>query len=161
MSAAMSARVFVGNLNPKTTKTQIASFLSRAGRVMSVMLPTDRDTGRPRGFAFVDFAEREAAEMALEICDGLDLDGHAVRLSWARERDGGGDRLRGSDDRRDWPARDDEEDAGGYGGRVPTGSRRFGERFEDDDEEDARRRRRHGKHGSDRKRGRGTRRVIE
>ena len=53
---------------------------------MSVTIPTDRDTGRPRGFAFVEFSDRErrGGDRAL---DGQELEGYAVRLSWARERE--------------------------------------------------------------------------
>jgi RNA recognition motif-containing protein len=130
---------------------------------MAVVLPTDRATGRPRGFAFVEFADREGAELALETCDGRELDGHAVRLSWARERDEVGEERarRGPKWRNPAIALDDEEAPAAYGGREPSGSRRDREGADDEEDQGGRRRRHHGKHGSDRKRGRGTRRVIE
>lgn len=158
----MSAKLFVGNLNPQTSKSRLASFLSSAGRVMSVVLPTDRGTGLPRGFAFVEFAEREGAEMAIQTCDGQELDGQSVRLSWARERDEArGERPRRAPRWRDSSQLVDGEDSpASYGDREPSGSSRDRDRADDDENGEARRRR-HGKHGSDRKRGRGTCRVIE
>jgi len=159
----MSAKIFVGNLNPRTTRSQLADFFSGAGRVMSVTLPTDRETGRPRGFAFVEFSDRESAQEAMDDLEGRELEGHSLRLSWAREReelsDGRhpGRAARGGSET--LPFGDEEELSGG---RLHRDPRRSGfDRDRDDDADGSRRLRRRGKHGSDRKRGRGTRRVIE
>lgn len=156
----MGAKLFVANLNPRTTRSELASFLSAAGRVMSVTIPTDRVTNRPRGFAFVEFSDRATAEAALDLCDGRELAGHALRLSWARERD------EAEGDGRRRPARrfgkgveEDDYDPDVLSSRGPRGSSRDRDRRDDLGAE--RRPRRHGKHGSDRKRGRGTRRLID
>lgn len=150
----MGAKLFVGNLNPDTTKAGLADFLGPAGRLVSLTIPTERDTGRPRGFAFVEFAERSDAETAIASFDGSELDGHAVRLSWARERDEVG--AESARKRRSFESYEDELDR-----PEPGGRRRERDRFDDEDARRSRRRRHHGKHGSDRKRGRGTRRLID
>lgn len=153
----MSAKIFVGNLPPRTTRSELVQFFSTVGRVVSISIPTDRETGEPRGFCFVEFADRESAEEAFSACDGRELRGNELRLSWARE---GGERstARRARWRRDWDGSADEDDVEERGGRGHrTGSGRgddYGERRRDE-------RRRHGKHGSDRKRRSGTRRVIE
>ena len=83
---AIAAKVFVGNLSFRTTKEELTSLLSEAGAVVDVFLPTDRATGKPRGFAFVEFgSEGEAAE-AIRRFHGRDVGGRALRLNMADER---------------------------------------------------------------------------
>lgn len=152
----MGAKIFVGNLSPRTTKSEIARFFSAAGRVASVSLPVDRETGEPRGFCFVEFADRDSAEEAFSVCDGRELNGRPIRVSWARE-EGEGSTVRRAKWRRAWEESLEEEESDDRGfddsrrGLGPTDhyAGRQG------------RRRRHGKHGSDRMRHSGTRRVIE
>ena len=153
----MGAKLFVGNLNPTTSKQQLTEFFTAAGRVASVMIPVDRDTGKPRGFCFVEFADRDAAEQAFAVCDGRELEGRKVRLSWAREIPN--DRGRRSPDTK-WSQGDQPND------RMPDDRRRDRDRYEANDDAyygGPRRRRtgRHGRHGSDRKRNSGTRRRID
>lgn len=82
----ISNRIFVGNLSYETTQDQLSTLFSEAGDVSEVFLPSDRMTGRPRGFAFVEFADASAAEEAIEKFDGYDLGGRALRVNLAEER---------------------------------------------------------------------------
>lgn len=153
----MGAKIFVGNLHPRTTKSELARFFEVAGRVASISIPVDRQTGRPRGFCFVEYAERESVDEAFSLCDGRELNGNRLRLSLARERRS---RRAGRDtDRR--PRSDDSFAENGLEGR--TLARDWGASEGDSDYSERRRgkRRRQGKHGRDRKHRTGTRRVIE
>lgn len=85
-----SSKVFVGNLNFATTKDELATAFSEVGEVVDVHIPSDRETGRPRGFAFVQFASADAASEAIVKFDGQELGGRPLRVSEARERQGGG-----------------------------------------------------------------------
>jgi cold-inducible RNA-binding protein len=85
-----SSKVFVGNLNFATTKDELSTVFSQVGEVVDVHIPADRETGRPRGFAFVEFASAEAAGEAVTRFDGHELGGRPLRVSEARERQGGG-----------------------------------------------------------------------
>lgn len=78
--------VFVGNLNFNTTDKQLRDAMSEAGRVVDVHIPTDRESGRPRGFAFVKFSEPGEAAAAVERLDGQELAGRPLRVSPAQER---------------------------------------------------------------------------
>jgi RNA recognition motif-containing protein len=78
--------VFVGNVSFGTTEEQLRHIFSQAAEVVSLSVPTDRMTGRPRGFAFVEFATDEQAEAAIEKFDGSDLDGRRLRVNKAEER---------------------------------------------------------------------------
>lgn len=94
--------MFVGNLSFDTTDVELRELFSQAGQVVSVSMPTDRETGRPRGFGFVEFASEQDAEAAITKLDGHELAGRALRVSEASERAprgapgaGGGDRTPG------------------------------------------------------------------
>jgi cold-inducible RNA-binding protein len=76
----------VGNLPYNTTEQQLESFLGAAGDVVSVALPIDRATGRPRGFAFVEFGSEEAATQAISKFDGQDFEGRPLRVNMAEDR---------------------------------------------------------------------------
>ena len=82
----MAKKVFVGGLNFKTTDEQVQELFSGAGSVQSVVVPTDRETGRKRGFAFVEFATDEEAEKAVQQFNGYELDGRALRVNAAEDR---------------------------------------------------------------------------
>lgn len=82
----MGSKLFVGNLNFKTTADEIRDLFSQAGAIREVFLPTDRMTGRPRGFAFVDFENAEDAVKATEKFNGMDLGGRALRVNEAEEQ---------------------------------------------------------------------------
>jgi cold-inducible RNA-binding protein len=89
----VGTKLYVGNLNYNTTEDLLREAFSRNGReVTSVSIVMDRETGRSRGFAFVEFSTSEAAQQALQELDGQDLDGRMLRINEAREREsrGGG-----------------------------------------------------------------------
>ena len=86
----MSKKLYVGNLPFNTTEDELRGVFERHGSVDSVSVITDRETGRPRGFAFVEMAEASAAEDAIRALDGSDLGGRNVRVNEAQDRRGGG-----------------------------------------------------------------------
>ena len=86
----MSSKVFVGNLAFKTTRDEVQTLFSQAGAIKDVFLPTDRESGRPRGFAFVEFESDEDAAKAIEKFNGYELGGRPLRVNAAEERPRGG-----------------------------------------------------------------------
>src|SRR6476469_2355489 len=96
----MAAKVFVGNLDFNTTKAEVQNLFSQIGEIKDVFLPMDRESGRPRGFAFVEFASDEDAAKAIEKFNGYELSGRALRVNAAEDRPraggGGGGRPRQS-----------------------------------------------------------------
>lgn len=91
----MGNRLFVGNLSFGTTQATIEAAFGAVGEVREVALPTDRETGRPRGFAFVTMADAQAAQNAISQLNGSELDGRQIRVDEAQERSGGGGGFRG------------------------------------------------------------------
>jgi cold-inducible RNA-binding protein len=83
---AIPAKVFVGNLSFQTTKERLQEFLASAGNILEVAIPTDRESGRPRGFAFVEFASDAEAAAAIQQFNGQELDGRALRVNSAEDR---------------------------------------------------------------------------
>jgi RNA recognition motif-containing protein len=79
-------KLFVGNLPFSATEIEIRDMFTRFGNVTDFYLPLDRDSGRPRGFAFVTFDSRESGETAIKELDGSDFGGRALRISEAEER---------------------------------------------------------------------------
>jgi cold-inducible RNA-binding protein len=86
----VGTRLFVGNLSFGTTQQLIEETFAAAGEVREVALPTDRETGRPRGFAFVTMADEQSAQNAISQLNGTELDGRQIRVDVAQERQGGG-----------------------------------------------------------------------
>jgi RNA recognition motif-containing protein len=83
-------RLYVGNLSFNTTEPTLrAAFEADGRKVVEVKIVTDRDTGQPRGFAFVEMASPADAEAAISALDGRELDGRTLRVNEAREREGG------------------------------------------------------------------------
>lgn len=82
----ITKKVFVGNLNFRTTKEELEGLFAQVGQLADVFLPVDRDTGRPRGFAFVEFAEESDAEAAIERFNGHELGGRPLRVNSAEEK---------------------------------------------------------------------------
>ncbi|MEW6208236.1 MAG: RNA-binding protein [Acidobacteriota bacterium] len=78
-------RIFVGNLSYQTTEDQLADLFSQVGAVESATIITDRETGRSRGFAFVEM-DPDAAVQAIERFNGYDLNGRAINVNEARPR---------------------------------------------------------------------------
>jgi RNA recognition motif-containing protein len=83
----MAQRLYVGNLPYTVTEDQLRELFAPHGEVVSVSVVMDRDSGRPRGFAFVEMADGAAAIQAL---DGQDFGGRSLRVNEAREREAGG-----------------------------------------------------------------------
>jgi RNA recognition motif-containing protein len=96
----MGKKIFVGNLSFETTSADLESLFSQVGTCESVSVVTDRETGRSRGFGFVEMNSVEEAEKAIAALNGRELQGRALNVSEARERSGGGERTRGFSDRR-------------------------------------------------------------
>jgi RNA recognition motif-containing protein len=82
--------LFVGNLSFNTSQETIEATFSALGEVREVALPTDRETGRPRGFAFVTMADAQAAQNAIAELNGREIDGRQIRVDESQERSGGG-----------------------------------------------------------------------
>ncbi len=88
----MQQTIFVGNLPFSTTEAEIHNLFSQYGTVLSVKLIADRETGRPRGFGFVEMEDAEAT-VAIENLNEMDFNGRPLRVNKAQERaprEGGG-----------------------------------------------------------------------
>jgi cold-inducible RNA-binding protein len=81
----MGSKLYVGNLSYGTSDESIEALFGQYGEVVSVNLITDRDTGRPKGFGFVEMATPEAAEAARMAVNGTELDGRALKVDIAKE----------------------------------------------------------------------------
>ena len=84
-------KIYVGNLPFSATESEIRDLFAQHGTVESVSLITDRDTGRPRGFGFVEMSRADASR-AIQNLNGKDLGGRPLRVNEAQERSGGGGR---------------------------------------------------------------------
>jgi RNA recognition motif-containing protein len=82
----MGSKVFVGNLDYNTRKEEVQGLFAQVGEIRDVFLPTDRETGRPRGFAFVEYANDEDAAKAIEKFNGYQMGGRALRVNAAEDR---------------------------------------------------------------------------
>jgi cold-inducible RNA-binding protein len=80
-------RLYVGNLSFHTTEDQLHALFANYGQLDSVSLVTDRDTGRSRGFAFVEVADDGAAERAITELNGQDVDGRNLTVNEARPKE--------------------------------------------------------------------------
>ena len=102
----MPVRLFVGNLPYETSEAELRQHFAAVGQLSHVFIPVDRETGRPRGFAFVEFAERPHAEAAINRLNAQPFKGRPLSVSEARARE--------------------DRPAGGTGYRPPMGSRPSG-----------------------------------
>jgi cold-inducible RNA-binding protein len=82
----MSKRIFVGNLSYQTTENDLTALFEQAGEVESASIITDRDSGRSKGFAFVEM-DTEAADKAITQFNGVELNGRALTVNEARPRE--------------------------------------------------------------------------
>ena len=111
----MSTKLYVGNLAFQTTSQELEQLFGQAGTVQSASVVEDRDTGRSRGFAFVEMATQEEATSAIEQFNGKEVGGRALKVNEAKPREnrsGGG---RGFSDNRG---------GGGYRGNGGGGGHR-------------------------------------
>ena len=86
----MTKNLYVGNMSYDTTQGRLVELFEAHGQVSSVNIITDRDTGRPRGFAFVEMATDEAAQAAITALDGQQVDGRSLKVNPAKPRNSGG-----------------------------------------------------------------------
>jgi len=108
----LAVRLFVGNLSYATTEADLRTYFATVAPPSQVVLPVDRETGRPRGFAFVEFLDRAQAEQAIQKFNGQPFNGRPLAVSEARARE---DRGPGG-----------PRPGGGFGGPRPTGGGGFG-----------------------------------
>lgn len=94
--------IFVGNLSYQTTQDDLQAAFAAYGSVERVNIVTDRDTGQPRGFAFVEMTDPQGAQAAISQLNGADLHGRTLNVNEARPKPTGGQ--------------------GGYGGERRSGS---------------------------------------
>ncbi|MBN1885691.1 MAG: RNA-binding protein [Candidatus Krumholzibacteriota bacterium] len=90
-------KIYVGNLSYTTNEDSVREVFTAHGEVSEVALPTDRDTGRPRGFGFVTMPNDDEGRNAIEALNGTELDGRTLTVNEARPRrdsGGGGSRNR-------------------------------------------------------------------
>jgi len=134
----MASKVFVGNLDFNTTRDEVEALFAQVGTVRDVFLPTDRESGRPRGFAFVEFESDDDAAKAIEKFNGHDLGGRSLRVNAAEDRPpraggaggggrsfgGGGGAGRGGGGGGSYGGGGGGGGAYGGGGGKPKGSRR-------------------------------------
>ncbi|MGF1589864.1 MAG: RNA recognition motif domain-containing protein [Pleurocapsa sp.] len=82
--------IYVGNLNYEVTKEDLTTVFEEYGTVSRVSLPSDRETGRPRGFGFVEMSSDEEEAKAIESLDGAEWMGRELRVNKARPRENNG-----------------------------------------------------------------------
>ena len=86
----MSKKLYVGNLSFSSTEEDLRTAFESHGGVDSVNVITDRETGRSRGFAFVEMDDASAADDAMRALDGSDLGGRTLKVNEAKDRERGG-----------------------------------------------------------------------
>src|SRR5215813_12433876 len=91
----MPVRLFVGNLPYDASEDEIRSHFATAGNLTSVFIPVDRETGRKRGFAFVEFNDAAAAQEAIRLFNNQPFKGRPLAVNEARAREAGGGRPAG------------------------------------------------------------------
>lgn len=106
----MAMKLYVGNLSFQTSSEELQQLFAQAGTVESASVVEDRDTGRSRGFGFVEMASKEEGEKAIQQFNGTDLNGRNLTVNEARPREDRGNRGGGGGGGR-----------GGYGGNRGGG----------------------------------------
>ena len=86
--------IYVGNLSFDATEEKLRQTFESYGEVAEVKVITDRDSGRPRGFAFIEMSNQSEAAAAIDGLNGKELDGRTLTVNEARQREGGGGRGR-------------------------------------------------------------------
>jgi RNA recognition motif-containing protein len=85
----MAVRLFVGNLSFDVSEAELRDVFSAAGTVTHIFFPLDRETGKPRGFAFVEYGEKAEADEAIRRFNGHELQGRGLVVNEARSREAG------------------------------------------------------------------------
>src|SRR5918992_1493024 len=115
----MSTKLYVGNLAFQTTSQELQELFATAGTVESASVVEDRDTGRSRGFAFVEMSTKEEAAAAIDQFNGKEVGGRALKVNEAKPREnrgGGGGRGFGGNRGGFGGNRSGGRSSGGYGG---------------------------------------------
>ncbi len=86
----MNTKLFVGNLSFKLTESDLETLFSQAGQVVSVSIPTDRETGRKRGFAFVEMSSQAEAENAVRLLNGQTVEDRQLKVNPSKPKEKGG-----------------------------------------------------------------------
>jgi len=114
----MSSKLFIGGLAWSTNDERLREKFEEFGEVTEATVVKDRDTGRSRGFAFVNYREVRSAEEAKKAMDGIDFDGRTIRVDFASDRNSGGGGGRGN--------QSGDGYRGGGGGTYHSGNERGG-----------------------------------
>jgi RNA recognition motif-containing protein len=85
----MTVKLFIGNLSFKATEQNLAELFEQAGEVVSTKIVMDRDTGRSKGFGFVEMANREDADHAIQMFNGAEVAGRPIKVDEAKPREEG------------------------------------------------------------------------
>ena len=97
----MGKRIYVGNMSYNTTESALRSLFAEYGEIESVSMITDRDTGRPKGFAFVEMVTDQAAQAAISALNGKSVDDREIKVNEAKPQ-ADRDRRSGDNRRRQW-----------------------------------------------------------
>lgn len=103
MEAQMNNKLYVGQLSFSTSSDELAAIFANAGEVLSAKVITDRDTGRSKGFGFVEMADSTEANKAIELFNGREVSGRTINVSLAKpmeKNSNGGGRSGGGNFRR-------------------------------------------------------------
>ena len=84
----MSTKLYIANLSYNVTESDLRTAFESFGAITDIFIATDRETARPRGFAFVTYDTAEAAQAAIAKMGGFELDGRALTVSEARPKEG-------------------------------------------------------------------------
>ncbi len=95
----LSKKLYIGNLPFSATEDELRSLFEPHGSIASVNVIMDRDTGRARGFAFVEMEEASAADAAMRALDGSEMGGRSLKVNEAQDKSRGGGGDRGGRDR--------------------------------------------------------------
>ncbi len=106
----MSMKLYVGNLDFQTSAGDLEDMFGQSGTVESANIINDRDTGRSRGFGFVEMSSKEEGEAAIAALNGKEINGRSLTVNEARQRENGGGGNRGGGGRGGY--------SGGGGGRT-------------------------------------------
>lgn len=84
----METKLYIGNLSKETTEEDLRTMFSEAGTVGSVEVITDRQTGKPRGFAFIMMSSQAEAEKAISMFNAKDVNSHTLKVNISQPREG-------------------------------------------------------------------------
>lgn len=129
----MTAKIFIGNLSWNATEDELKQTFSEFGEVISVRIVSDPYTGRSKGFGFIEMTDEAACNQAIEKLDNFEFMGRPIRVSLARQDQGGGSRPpRTGGDRRFGGPREGGSREGGRGGAY-AGNRGGYSQYDGDD----------------------------